>query len=103
MKVRSGFVSNSSSSSFICAVPYIKSISGDERVNIGSFKDGLSDALKSNDNEDINYYRKLIDEYEKISKEYNLYIFELKIDYGDEDVIEQLKKVPGFTVLKVFD
>ena len=102
MKIRSGFVSNSSSSSFICAVPYNRKM-GEDRVNIDTFKDGLSDGLKHNDVDDINYYMKLIEEYEKISKEYNLYIFDLRVDYGDEGIVDQLKKIPGFSVLKVLD
>ena len=108
MKNRTCFVSNSSSSSFIVSIDRPAGIADKDAVKIDEFKDRLSDidnALKRwpNDNEYLEERKELQDklkEYQDYAESSNAYVFDLHIQYGAEDVIDQLRNVlPGFHVL----
>ena len=103
MKIRSGFVSNSSSSSFICAV---KNFEGREpRVKIDFLNDELNDLLRDFDKswvdeEDIEACKEKIAKWERLAEERDLYIFDLRLEYGVEDTLRDMKrKIPTFEVL----
>lgn len=92
MKVRLGFVSNSSSSSFICSIPYSPAM-GAERVRIRFYDDRIREGSTE--------YKVALDEYVKIAEKYNLYIFDLNVDINGEDMIDELSEsIPGFKILK---
>ena len=103
MKIRSGFVSNSSSSSFICAV---KNFEGrTPRVAIDCLKDELKDLLKDLElgwgvQDEIDTCREALANWERIAEERDLYIFDLRLEYGSEETLNQMKrKIPTFEVL----
>ena len=112
MKVRSCFVSNSSSSSFIVSIDRPKDIDDDHAVRIGILKDQISDYegfLKSNPNDPdyarwLKEYRLKLEEYQAMAKNEHTYIFDLDVAYGAEDIIDQLEEIlPGFKVLERAD
>ena len=112
MKLRTCFVSNSSSSSFIVSMDRPNGIDERHAVKIEHLKDQIRDYegfLKSNP-DDPDYarwfkeYRLKLEQYEAQAKEENSYIFDLDVEYGAEDIIEQLEGIlPGFKVIERTD
>ena len=79
-----------------------------DAVRIARLRDQISDYesfLKSNPNDPdyarwLKEYRLKLEEYQAQAKEENSYIFDLDIEYGAEDILEQLEALlPGFKVL----
>lgn len=109
MKLRTCFVSNSSSSSFIVSIDRPKGIDEGSAVKIDYLTEQIKDYegfLKRNpDDPDyarwLKEYRLKLEEYQAQAKEENTYIFDLDLAYGAEDVIDQLEEIlPGFKVLE---
>ena len=109
MKIRTCFVSNSSSSSFIVSIDRPKGIDEGSAVKIDYLTEQIKDYegfLKRNpDDPDyarwLKEYRLKLEEYQAQAKEENTYIFDLDLAYGAEDVIDQLEEIlPGFKVLE---
>lgn len=94
MKLRTGFVSNSSSSSFVIWYKddltkenLIKAMGVDKNNPLYFFADDLSDYVIA---ESKNSYNKPIDTFEKLAKDYGF------IDYDDEnpDLTEAIEELP---------
>ena len=109
MKLRTCFVSNSSSSSFIVSIDRPKGIEEADAVKIEILKDQIRDYesfLKGNpDDPDyarwLKEYRLKLENYQAQAKREHSYIFDLDVEYGAEDIIEQLQNIlPGFKVLE---
>lgn len=110
MKLRTCFVSNSSSSSFIVSIDRPKDIDeGSSAVKIDYLNEQIKDYegfLKRNpDDQDfarwLKEYRLKLEKYQAQAKEENAYIFDLDVAYGAEDIIDQLQDIlPGFKVLE---
>ena len=101
MKVRSGFVSNSSSSSFICSIPAMK----DSECTAGiMFYD---DIIRSIDNTPSEYELNIMKEYEtykELAKKERLYIFDIYVDNDCVEHIESiLNRIPNLKVIKMID
>lgn len=102
MKIRTGFVSNSSSSSFICSVSNIEGKPLDERVNLGWVNDCLKDAIKYDDEDEVMYYQEIINKWKKVAEEENVCIFDVRVEWGTEDVIHGLVgTIPTFKILEI--
>lgn len=108
MKLRTCFVSNSSSSSFIVSINRPAGIDESGAVRIEILKEQIKEyesILKSNPNDEdyarwLKEYRLKLEEYQAQAKKENSYIFDLDVAYGAEDVIDQLQEIlPGFKVL----
>lgn len=109
MKLRTCFVSNSSSSSFIVSIDRPKGIEEADAVKIEILKDQIRDYesfLKGSPNDPdyarwLKEYRLKLEEYQAQAKREHSYIFDLDVAYGAEDVIDQLEEIlPGFKVLE---
>lgn len=109
MKIREGFVSNSSSSSFICAVPNIKKTKT-AQVNIDCYNDRIKELkdeirhAEEEEKEDLKYelegIQNEIDGFKELSIDEELTIFDINLEYGAGDILEVLeRKIPGFRVL----
>ena len=109
MKIREGFVSNSSSSSFICAVPNTKKTKA-AQVEIDLYNDRIKeikDEIRHADEEekeDLKYeldeIQNEIEEFKQLSLDEELTIFDIRLEYGADDILEILeRKIPGFRVL----
>lgn len=107
MKIRSGFVSNSSSSSFICGIKNFEGRS--KRVEIDFLEDQLKDLISGleygwADEDEVQKCRDKIALWERIAEERDMYIFDLRFEYGSEDILEDMKrKIPTFEVFKSED
>ena len=108
MKTRTCFVSNSSSSSFIVSMDRPNGIDDYGAVCIRHLSDQLSDVahwLKSHpdDKESLQEQKDIVNQierYQKYAKDNDAYVFDLRVAYGDEDIIYQLRDVlPNFHVL----
>ena len=104
MKIRNGFVSNSSSSSFICGM---KNFDGrSKRVEIDFLEDRLKDLISGvksgwSDEDEVQACKEEIARWEKLAEERDLYIFDLSFEYGSEDILDNMKKkIPTFEVLE---
>lgn len=102
MKVRSGFVSNSSSSSFICSVDNTKDSWTEDMVRLNFLDDQLADAEKYGYDDD---YERLTNEKKywiSYAKENNVYLFDLFFnDFVTNDFLEELEnKIPNFKIVK---
>lgn len=101
MKIRTGFVSNSSSSSFICSVPNYKGASLDERVKLEELNDRLSDAIKYDEEDEIASYKEELAKWMKYAEENDECVFDLRLEYGFGDTLEKLcDRVPGLKILE---
>ena len=101
MKIRDGFVSNSSSSSFICSVP---AMNDSECIAEIGFYDDIKRDIDGNLS---NYELKVLEEYEyykELAKKEKIHIFDI---YVDNDCIEQvstiLDVIPNLKVIKMID
>ena len=107
MKIRSGFVSNSSSSSFICGVKNFEGRS--KRVEIDFLEDQLKDLINGleygwADEDEVQRCRDEIARWERLAEERDMYIFDLRFEYGSEDILADMKrKIPTFEVFKSED
>ena len=108
MKVRTCFVSNSSSSSFVVSMDRPAGIADKDAVRIEYLEDQIADyeMFLKNNPKDADYarwlkeYRLKLEQYQAQAKEENSYIFDIDVAYGAEDVIDRLEEVlPGFKVL----
>ena len=109
MKLRTCFVSNSSSSSFIVSMDRPKGIDEGSAVKIDYLNEQIKDYegfLKRNpDDQDfarwLKEYRLKLEAYQNRAKEEHSYIFDIEVEYGAEDIIERLEEViPSFKVLE---
>ena len=99
MKIRSGFVSNSSSSSFIIGVPNYTNLPIDECLP-EMIRDRYNDAVEYNDKDDIEFYKKELEKYRKIAQVEYLKIFSHYAEFGTEDsVYAMLSNIPGAQIL----
>lgn len=85
MKIRSCFVSNSSSSSFILSVPNYMNYKGEEQINL--------DCYSPIDDDDDFDYSEIKQEYIKTAKDTNSYIFDVKIDWENDSPYSAIKKL----------
>jgi len=99
MKIRSCFVSNSSSSSFICSFPNYDKDSNPMKIQY------YYDILDCETDEKER--QKLLDKvryWEKYCQDNDCVVFDLNVDYGCDDVLDSLEqKLKGFSVIKVLD
>ena len=101
MKVRTGFVSNSSSSSFICSVHNFENKPLNERVNISGLNDNINDARRMEDKEWLEELLSELDKWIEIAEKENVYIFDVSSMYGTEDTVLSLEgKIPSFKILE---
>ena len=102
MKIRNGFVSNSSSSSFICSIHNFENKPLDERVCIDSLNDTIKDAISMNDDEWFERLISELNEWKKIAEKENVCIFDIEVEYGTERNIRELEeKIPTFKILEI--
>ena len=102
MKVRSGFVSNSSSSSFICSVDNTKDSWTEDMVRLNFLDDSIADAEEYGSDDD---YERLTNEKKywiSYAKENNVYLFDLFFnDFVPDNFLEELEnKIPNFKIVK---
>lgn len=101
MKVRFGFVSNSSSSSFICSIPATKD---SECIADIMF---YNDIIRDIDNAPSEYELNIMKEYEtykELAKKERLYIFDIYVDNDCVEHIESiLDRIPNLKVIKMID
>ena len=101
MKIRDGFVSNSSSSSFICSVHNFDNKHLEERVKLISLKDCISDARRMDDEEWLQELLSELDKWKKIAEEENVYVFDISANYGAEDTVyNMVDRIPTFKILE---
>lgn len=102
MKIRTCFVSNSSSSSFICSVYNFDNKPLEERVKLLSLNDCINDAKILDDDEE--WLQKLLselDKWKRIAEEENVYVFDITANYGAEDTVyEMVGRIPTFKILE---
>lgn len=105
MKVRNGFVSNSSSSSFICSVANHKDSWTEDMVRIDFLDDSIADAKKSGYDDDYDKFMNEKKSWISYAKENNVYLFDLFFsDFVTDEVLEELEnKIPNFKIVKVID
>lgn len=96
MKKRTGFVSNSSSSSFICKMPNFENLSEDDRVHVDILDEIISDEkffLKHTDDADPSELRKcesFLEDLKKAAKEKNCVFFDITIDNESYDTFKDI-------------
>ena len=101
MKVRTGFVSNSSSSSFICSIHNFENKPLNERVNISGLNDNINDARRMEDEEWLEDLLSELDKWLEIAEKENVCIFDVSSMYGTEDTVLSLEgKIPSFKILE---
>lgn len=101
MKVRTGFVSNSSSSSFICSVYNFDNKPLEERVKLLSLNDCISDARRMDDEEWLQKLLSELDKWKMVAEEENVYVFDITANYGAEDTIyDMVGRIPTFKILE---
>ena len=101
MKIRDGFVSNSSSSSFICSVHNFDNKSLEERVKLFNLTDCINDARRMDDEEWLQRLLSELDKWKKLAEEENVYVFDITANYGAEDTIyEMVNRIPTFKILE---
>ena len=101
MKIRDGFVSNSSSSSFICSVHNFDNKSLEERVKLLSLNDCINDARRMDDEEWLQELLSELDKWKKLSEEENVYVFDISANYGAEDTVyDMVDRIPTFKILE---
>lgn len=101
MKVRTGFVSNSSSSSFICSVYNFENKPLNERVNISGLNDNINDARRMDDEEWLQKLLSELDKWKRVAEEENVYVFDITANYGAEDTIyDMVGRIPTFKILE---
>ena len=102
MKIRNGFVSNSSSSSFICSIHNFENKPLEERVRIDSLNDCINDAKSMKDDEWLERLISELDEWKNIAEKENVCIFDITVEYGTERNIRALEeKIPTFKILEI--
>ena len=102
MKLRNGFVSNSSSSSFICSVSNNKDSWTDDMVKLDFLDDMINDAKNSGYEDDYKKYNDEKNNWIAYAKENNVILFDLFFNESVSDsIIEELeRKIPTFKKIK---
>ena len=101
MKIRDGFVSNSSSSSFICSVHNFDNKSLEERVKLLRLNDCINDARRMDDEEWLQELLSELDKWKKLAEEENVYVFDVTANYGAEDVVyDMVDTIPTYKILE---
>ena len=101
MKIRDGFVSNSSSSSFICSVHNFDNKSLEERVKLKSLTDCINDARRMDDEEWLQKLPSELDKWKMVAEEENVYVFDITANYGAEDTVyNMVGRIPTFKILE---
>ena len=100
MKIRSCFVSNSSSSSFICSIPNY--CNDTEPMKVNYYKDMLSDAIRFDDKDEISKWSNKIEECQKECIDKNIIMFDV---VGESMVCDGImhsfeNKIPGFKIVE---
>lgn len=100
MKIRQCFVSNSSSSSFICSVPNYNNDSDPMKVDY--YKDMLSDAINDNDNDEILKWKAKIAECQKKCEDEHIIMFDV---YGESTTCNDIvyafeRRIPGLEIIE---
>ena len=96
MKIRECFVSNSSSSSFICKVPNLANV--DDPVRIDWIDDRILDFKRWNDKDGLKEMEEIKQEYLEKCQSENVIMFDVSLSYyNDTDILGKLKRsIPGF-------
>lgn len=101
MKIRTYFVSNSSSSSFICSVHNFDNKPLEERVKLLSLNDCINDARNLDDEEWLQNLLTELNKWKRVAEEENVYVFDITANYGAEDTVyEMVGKIPTFKILE---
>ena len=101
MKIRSGFVSNSSSSSFICSVHNFDNKPLEERIKLLSLNDCINDARRMEDEEWLQELLSELDKWKKLAEEENVYVFDISANYGAEDTVyDMVDRIPTVKILE---
>jgi hypothetical protein len=101
MKIRDGFVSNSSSSSFICSVHNFDNKPLEERIKLLSLNDCINDARRMDDEEWLQKLLSELDKWKRIAEEENVYVFDITANYGAEDTVyNMVGTIPTFKILE---
>ena len=102
MKLRNGFVSNSSSSSFICSISNNKDSWTDDMVKIDFLDDMIYDAKKSGYEDDYQKYTEEKNNWITYAKDNNVILFDLFFnEMSGDTIIEELeRKIPTFKKIK---